>query len=373
MKQILPILLLFLLFTGKNDRLYAQVEQDTTQQNDTTQQTGRDAPTRLLRIYEDNDFINIYGRGTDNAYTNGTRIDLFYTKKHPSRFFIDRVMPKAGDSSVNVYGWGIMQIMFTPNDLAATERQSKDYPYSGALFATHTLYSYDAAKKYDFQTELVLGVMGPASMAQQLQTLVHRIINYQRPMGWGNQLGTDILVNVNFTAEKQLVAWRSLLPYGEVIGGGQAFFGTMLNGAAVYTLIRIGIMNPYFDGFMSQYNNGKVRNKAGNDKVRINFVVKPEAQMIFSNALLQGALFSGGPGGSDGKTPGGGNKNGNGNADSEASQPYPGLKTMVYSINYGIVVSMGHLGASFIQSTNSAMMKGLYNHTVGNISLYFGW
>ncbi|MHA4807686.1 lipid A-modifier LpxR family protein [Flavitalea flava] len=373
MKQILPILLLFLFFTGKNDRLYAQVEQDTTENKETTRQNMQDAPTRLLRIYEDNDFINIYGKGTDNAYTNGTRIDLFYTKKHPSRFFIDRFMPKAGDSSVNVFGWGIMQIMLTPNDIAVTERQSKDYPYSGALFATHTLYSYDPVKKYDFQTELILGVMGPASMAQQLQTWVHRIINYQRPMGWGNQLGTDILMNVNFTAEKQLVAWRSMAPYGEVIGGGQAFFGTMLNGAAVYTLIRIGIMNPYFDGFMSQYNNRRTHNKAGNDKVRINFVIKPEVQMIFTNALLQGALFTGAPGGKNPGSGGSGNKNGNGNVEAEASQSNPGLHRMVYSINYGIVVSSGRLGVSFIQSSSSPMMKGLYDHTVGNISLYYGW
>src|SRR5207248_10523214 len=69
---------------------------------------------RMVRVYEDNDIINIKGNGTDQGYTNGTRFDLFYVKDKRSRFFIDRLMPNAGDSSVNTFGWGVMQIMITP-------------------------------------------------------------------------------------------------------------------------------------------------------------------------------------------------------------------------------------------------------------------
>jgi hypothetical protein len=36
---------------------------------------------KLLRIYEDNDFINIRGKGTDRAYSGGTRVDIFYQLK----------------------------------------------------------------------------------------------------------------------------------------------------------------------------------------------------------------------------------------------------------------------------------------------------
>jgi len=123
-------------------------------------QSAKDTATMLLRLYEDNDFINIYLKGTDNAYTNGTQINLFYKKKKKSHFFVDWIMPKAGDSSVNVYGWGITQLMYTPNDIATSDYQPDDYPYAGALFATHSLYSYNAAKKFDLQTEIELGVSG---------------------------------------------------------------------------------------------------------------------------------------------------------------------------------------------------------------------
>ena len=51
----------------KNNRLYAQVADKTS--------------THLFRVYEDDDFLNIRGNGTDNSYTNGLRFDFFYTKK----------------------------------------------------------------------------------------------------------------------------------------------------------------------------------------------------------------------------------------------------------------------------------------------------
>src|SRR3954468_2694061 len=81
--------------------------------NAAAQSTG---PHSMFRIYEDDDFLNITGNGTDNAYTNGLRFDLFYIKQKPSRFFIDHLMPKAGSSSINVFGWNVTQLMFTPNN-----------------------------------------------------------------------------------------------------------------------------------------------------------------------------------------------------------------------------------------------------------------
>ena len=115
---------------------------------------------RMVRVYEDNDIININGNGTDQGYTNGTRLDLFYVKNQRSRFFIDRLMPKAGDSSVNTFGWGIMQIMITPTDISKNIPDGNDYPYSGALFITHSLHATNPVKKYNLQTEFTMGVMG---------------------------------------------------------------------------------------------------------------------------------------------------------------------------------------------------------------------
>lgn len=316
-----------------------------------------DTPGHMLRIYEDNDFINLLNVGSDDAYTNGTRIDLFYTKKHPRS--LDRFLPTAGQGSIDTYGWGIMQLMFTPNDLTKSAYQPNDYPWSGALIATHTLYSYNPVKKFDWQTELVAGVIGPASLAAGSQALIHRIIDYYPPMGWSHQFRNDLLANVNMTAEKQLASWGNGL---EVIGGSQIFLGTMLNGMAFYPLIRIGKMTPYFQGFMSQYSSpGTDGRNRRIKKWQTYFILKPQAQLIFTNALLEGGLFTGNPNLREDQK------------DDKPPPPYHGLERWVYSLTYGAVVSSGNFGVSFTQNNSSASMKGLYCHEVGNISLYFVW
>jgi len=351
---------LLFLVAGMNNRLHAQEQQES--------------PTRLLRIYEDNDFMNVRGKNTDDAYTAGTRIELFYTKKRHSRFSLDRVMPKAGDSSVNTFGWGVMQLIYTPDDIGNPDYQPNDYPWSGALAATHTLYSYNPQKKYDFQTELVLGVVGPASLAEPTQKFVHRILQFEQPRGWDHQFRNALLLNINFTAEKQLVSWG---PNVEVIGGSQVFFGSMQNSVAVYPLIRVGKLTPYFSGFFSQYtSSGRYAGSKRRNRLQAYFVLKPQTQLVFTNALLQGGLFSTNPnlkGGNKSSTTVTGMQSPPDISVSETPQPYHDLRCVNYSISYGAVVSAGNFGVSFTQTTASSALKGLYSHDVENLSVYFAW
>jgi hypothetical protein len=179
------------------------------------QKNLRNQPS-IFRVYEDNDFFNINGHGTDKSYSDGTRLDFFYQKKNKSRFFLDKLMPNAGDSSKNIYGWSLMQIMITPTDICAKEFQHNDYAYAGALFALHSLYSYNAQKKYGFQTEILAGVRGPASFAKQVQTGVHELIDYQKPEGWDNQLRNMPLGKHKFHGRKTIFISRPL--YGNNAG-----------------------------------------------------------------------------------------------------------------------------------------------------------
>jgi hypothetical protein len=332
-----------------------------------------DTPTHMIRIYEDDDFINIWGQGTDNAYTNGTRLDYYYNLQHPSRFFIDKVLPKAGAGSVTTYGWGIVQLMYTPDDLTSRAYNPHDYPYSGALFASHTLFSYNPIKKYSFQSELILGVIGPAALARPTQTLVHRLEGYDIPEGWGHQFSNDLLLNINVTIEKQLAQAGNGL---EIIGGSQISAGTMQNSLTVYSLIRFGNMTAYFDGFLSQYSSTGL-NKLGNRRGQFYFFVKPAAQLIFSNALVQGGIFTHNPNlhAGDGKPQDttGGQISTTAEPPPPAALPYPALNKLEASLTYGAAFNAGNFSISLSQITSSAQLKGLYCHQTGNISLYFSW
>jgi hypothetical protein len=297
----------------------------------------------MIRFYEDDDCINIWFDGTDDAYSNGTRIDYFYQSARPSHFFLDRWMPGAGDSSIDIYGWGAMQIMYTPYNISSPNYQPNDYPWSGALIGTHTRYSYNAEKKFDLQSELVLGVIGPAALDRQTQSLVHDIIQYYHPDGWSRQFSNDLLLNVNFTAEKQLIALGSVV---NVIGGAQVYTGTMQNGAALYPMLLIGRMNPYFQGFFRQ--NTSPGHEDGRQHWQLYFFAKPELQWFLSNALLHGGLFIGNPG-------------------------YHPLQNWVPSFTYGMNASYGHWGFSGSQIISAATLRGLYCHNYGNVSLFYAW
>ncbi len=316
-----------------------------------------DTLTHLLRIYEDNDFINIWGEGTDDAYTNGTRIDYFYQHRRRS-YGIDRWMPAAGDSAVDIYGWGVMQIMYTPDDITDPDYQPNDYPWSGELIVLHSRYSYNPEKRYDLQTELVLGVIGPAATNRQTQSMVHHLIRYDQPAGWDHQYRNDLLANVNLTAEKELVSLGSVVT---VIGGAQVYAGTMQNGAALYPLILIGKKQAYFKGFLSQYTSPAHK---GKKPWQAYLLVRPEMQYFFTNAVLQGGSFTTNPNLQPTRQPDG---------KPVTPQPYHPLQPWVGSFAFGAVLTHGRTGISFTQTATAATLKGLYCHTVGNISLYFGW
>ena len=46
------------------------------------------ARTIMLRVYEDNDCTSILGKFTDDAYTNGTRLEYFYQKDKKTGFLL---------------------------------------------------------------------------------------------------------------------------------------------------------------------------------------------------------------------------------------------------------------------------------------------
>ncbi|MEJ0104556.1 MAG: lipid A deacylase LpxR family protein [Bacteroidota bacterium] len=265
----------------------------------------------------------------NNSYTNGTRLDLFYTKTKRSRCIIDRLVPKAGDSSINIFGWSLAQLMVTPNDISITQYQPDDYPYAGALFITRSFYSYNAVKKYSFQTELVAGIRGPASFAKELQTFIHSVIHYQKPKGWKNQLNTYPLLNINFTAEKQLLAIGNFI---EVIGGAQAEAGTFTDALSFYPLIRIGKMAPYFNGYFSQY--GYYNNKGKKIKTQYYLVVKPESTFVLHNALVHGERMN-----EDGL-----------DDDTTPKDTQRRIRHRLTNIQFGAVVAHGNFSISYLQN-----------------------
>ncbi|ASZ10512.1 lipid A deacylase LpxR family protein [Chitinophaga pendula] len=299
---------------------------------------------RMLRIYEDNDLFNISGQGTDEAYTNGTRIDYFYFRKKPARSFDKWVLPQTGRNSINRYYWSVMQIMITPTDLATTQYQPNDYSYAGALYGAHGLLSYNPDKKYNLHSEWLLGVMGPWAFAKEAQTLMHRVIDAQRPMGWGNQLPNDLLINYSLRAEKML--WQPA-SWIDILGGAAVYTGTMINSATINATIRAGYFRPYF----GQPTGTTPEKRAWPE---IYAYIRPSAEGVFHNALLEGSIFS----------------HHYNKMLMESEYNTTRQRRWSTTLEFGTAVSFRGVAVTYTQRSNSAELKGAPRHEVGNISLY---
>ncbi|HLX66053.1 MAG TPA: lipid A-modifier LpxR family protein, partial [Puia sp.] len=198
----------------------------------------------------------------------------------------------------------------------------------------------------------------------QTQTGFHRLIHYFKPRGWSHQYPNDILANVDVTAERQFAGNGSTI---EWIGGSQLSAGTMMNSLTIYPLVRIGRMNPYFNGWFSQFASTG-RNRRHHKNWQLYFICRPELQLIATEAVLQGGMFTRNPNLTVPESP----------AKPQqqlpvSAQPYHPINNVVFASNLGAVASIGDISISFNQNSSTAMMKGLYSHEYGNISLFFGW
>jgi len=298
-------------------------------------------PNHMLRIHEDNDFFNLIGERTDNSYTNGTRIDFFQRCTAPQHNFLYRKLPTAGDSSNNICGWSIAQLMATPNDITTTDFQEHDYRYAGALFVTHSFLSFNPSKRYSLQYEVLAGLRGPDAMAKQTQTAIHKMIGSDKPLGWSYELDTQLLINFTVTIERNLLSYESFL---EINYGVQARVGSLMDAVLVYPVIRVGKMSPYFDGFLTS-NPSKGRNT-----MQYYFIIKPTGSLIAYNAMLDGQR-----------------------ANSTSKDRAMPISNYVGDIQMGFVLSYGNVGASYLLTRSSTYDKGLYEHRYGTVQVYVRW
>ena len=307
----------------------------------------------MIRFSEDNDFINIRFSGSDEAYTHGFRADLLYTRKEGEAAFGERLMLKAGKKSNDTFGWGISQTMVTPSDLSNPGIDASDYRYAASISLLRTRHSSNPSKKYDLQTEYVVGVLGPIGLGKETQVAMHKLIHDEMPRGWSTQLKTAILLNINLTAEKQLLALNKNIEY---IGGVKSFTGTSLTAFSVYTLLRIGKMNPYFSGYLPQYLQHGIRS----ERWQLYGIVRPSMDFVLRNAHVQGGTFR--PERTEIHRSG------------EVLPPEPPrpLNHVGFALDYGVVLSLKKVSIAFTQHDLYAMIKGQSRHEVGNISIYVG-
>ena len=133
----------------------------------------------------------------DDGYTNGLYIaqyEIGRDENTPShglllKPFSSLIDTDSAQFAVNTTTLG--QTMITPDDITLEVPDENDIPYSGLLFLSNTYIKGqdNVADKYGF----TLGILGPASGAEQAQKFVHKNVDADDPKGWDYQLKNELV------------------------------------------------------------------------------------------------------------------------------------------------------------------------------------
>lgn len=151
--------------------------------------------------------------GTDQNYTNGVALTLIsHDMSGPMRpeclpapvwlhaRLIELVNPGFWNDAGDVPGTQnvvirVGQSIYTPEDLSRTDLISDDRPYAGLLYtglAWNRRKHRPGSNSEMLDTrEITLGVIGPWSLAEQSQNLIHDAVGEDRFLGWDNQLHNE--------------------------------------------------------------------------------------------------------------------------------------------------------------------------------------
>jgi hypothetical protein len=199
----------------------------------------------VLTVQFENDF---FGGGTDRHFTHGTHLQCL---SKPMKWITDAAdkIPwfsaekalkhpeKALEARASL---SLGQNIYTPENTTSPELVTGDRPYAGWLYMGFGLVANQGLKRYD-KLELELGVVGPYSGAEKVQTFWHSAFDLQVPKGWDNQLKNEPGV-VLYYEQARRVGRRNIF-YGlgmDVIPHFGGSIGNVFTHAALGFTIRLG-------------------------------------------------------------------------------------------------------------------------------------
>lgn len=200
-------------------------------------------------VYENDIFYN-----SDSHYTNGVRISWIPDSRDTPQLArnIARAIPWFPRTGQVLHGYSFGQNMYTPSDITLENPPENERPYAGWLYGTIGL-GVETGQQLD-QVVLTAGMVGPASLAEQTQKAVHKLVNSDDPQGWDTQLHNEPGLMVGWQRNWRALAARSLL-------GNQLDFTPHLGMTIgnVYTYANSGITIRYGDNLPLDYGPPRIQ------------------------------------------------------------------------------------------------------------------
>lgn len=192
----------------------------------------------FLSIQLEND---LWGSGADRHYTHGTKISVMPTIG--AREWLKNTLssvPFFISSDKIALEYSVGQNLFTPDDIEREALIKYDRPFAGWSYASVTALSiieYHEDYRSGNALEVALGIVGPSAKGEEVQRVVHEIVDTRKPGGWDNQLSDEPGIVVNYTR-----LWEHL--YGSKSNQAEYSFAPHAVAALgnIYTYVGAGLM-----------------------------------------------------------------------------------------------------------------------------------
>lgn len=207
--------------------------------------TARARAAPVFTAYFENDTFS----GTDQHYTNGFKLswlsaDLGHWGQTGWRKAWLEVLPfvNRAEGQKNL-GLAFGQNIYTPGDIAATNPDPRDRPYAGWSYLELAFVSKTPAVSDTIAIQA--GLVGPHSLAEDTQRIVHRLSGSIRPRGWDYQLRDEIGINVVYERRWRLYARALLQTLGvDLVPHAGASLGNVQAYANAGGTLRLGLNLP---------------------------------------------------------------------------------------------------------------------------------
>jgi hypothetical protein len=180
---------LFCLFFSSQVRLLAQ---------ENAAEINTDDDRWALTLYTANDSsYYVPGSTADRYFTHGTKLTLTHHPQWAAAMAqkLGSVLPLGKQEPVDTaVGYVFGQNIYTPNHIDRLTINPNDRPYAGWLYGGMYFQRSVGDREFD-HLELDMGVVGPSSLAEQTQKIVHDLLASKRPEGWDSQLHDEFGIN----------------------------------------------------------------------------------------------------------------------------------------------------------------------------------
>lgn len=151
------------------------------------------APGNYLTLTFENDIFvaqdDGYTAGLQLSWARGPFVNFGGDNTTPLLTALAPAWIKGGDDYLRGVSHKVVMLMLTPRDLRVAVPAPGEQPYAGVLYWRTDVVRFN--DQHADRAWLSLGLVGPASGAEQAQTLIHHFTASENPRGWDTQLRNE--------------------------------------------------------------------------------------------------------------------------------------------------------------------------------------